>query len=239
MDYSRQMTRQQYVRKRRRRRKIIMRRILFVFVMLILLGALIAGAVFLLKGRSNSGTFERNVDITDKVTSDMAMWLSDINEPEIDADWVRGRVGNYSVKEILVLSDGNYLRSIDQDSYNNLVAAVYSDLARLLTEVIKDRLTASGYKENLTNEETAQISAEILGMSIQDYLASSNLPVIQNLQDMTLTLFGTDVGTAGTYKMRGGKITESDGINTINETLIKKRGTLIFTESGRIYNEKK
>lgn len=240
MDYSRQMTRQQYVRKRRRRRKIIMRRIIFVLSLLIIIGTIVGGIIFFM-GRSLSGTFEREADITDRVSADMAVWLSDINDPEIDAEWVRSRASGYSIKEIMVLSDGQYTRSIDQDSYNKLTADVYSDLGRMLTEIIKGKLLEKGYKENMSDEETAQIATEILGMSISDYLKSSELPIILPIQELASSIFNSDPGMneAGTYKVRGGKITVNTGSETISETIINKKGTLVFTESGKIYNEKK
>ena len=227
-----QMSRQQYVNKRRRRRKAMMLRFFAIFAIAICAVLLVIGAIFLFKGKSYSGTFEREIDVTDRVSADIALWLSDIDDMEIDSGWVKSRVEPYVVKETLTLSDDDvYSAQIDSDSYNALTDKVNADIDTLLTEIIRDKLIEKGYKDEVSDEEAAQITKDVLGMSASMYLQSAGISLVPTINEISEPL-------EGEFSMHGNKITYSVNGNEKSETIIKKKGTLVFAESGRVYYEK-
>lgn len=227
-----QMTRQQYVNKRKKRRKAMMLRARAILAVLVIVVGLVLGAILLFKGKSYAGTFERDIDITDRVASDIAIWLSDIDDMEIDSAWVKSRVEPYVVTEVLTLSDDDaYSLEVGADSYAKLTAKVNGDLDALLTEIIRDKLVQRGFKEEVSNEEAAQITKEVLGMSASEYLQTNGISLVPDKEEIIAS-------KKGTFSMRGNKITIDDGSGSVTETIIKKKGTLVFTDSGRVYNEK-
>lgn len=235
-----QMTRQQYINKRKRRRRAMMLRFFAVLAILLVVAGIIIGAVFLFKGKSYSGTFEREADISDRICGDIAVWLCDIDDSEIDTSWVKSRTEPYTVKEIIELSAENsgYSRHIDQDSYAKLTAKVNADLDKLLTEIIRDKLVQKGYKEEMTDEETSDIVKQVLGMSASEYLSANGISLVPAIEDLSSSILGSEAGENGTYKIHGSKIDLTINGNTQSEPIMKKKGTLVFTESGKVYNEK-
>ena len=242
-----QLSRQQYINKRRRKRKAMMLRILAAFLVIAATVSIIAGAVILLKGRTFSGTFEREIDISDKVCGEIAVWLADIDdtgfEEEIDTDWVKSKTEPYTIREVIVLSDpesgkDSYKRYIDTDSYNALTDKVNSDIDKLFTEIIREKLVQKGYKEELSDDEASGIISQVLGMNTSDYLSANGISLVPSISELSLSITGTDGEQQGTYKMRGNNIEITAGGNTQTESIMKKKGTLVFTESGKVYNEK-
>ena len=233
--------------KKRRRRRIILRRILAVIILLAILGAAAAAVVFI-KNRGISGTFTREADVSGRVISDMAIWLSDCNtsfglegdEREIDSEWIKERVESYTVTETLTLSnDGNsggaYIRAIDGDSYSALTAKVNADIDKLLGEIIKEELIDKGYSDSLTEDEVSAIVYDALGMSCSEYLASNGAAIAPSLEELSKAVLGSDSGQSGTYSLSGNKMTVLvDGIESM-ETIIKRKDVLVFTESDRVY----
>lgn len=237
------MTRKQYIEKRKRRRRAMMLRVLAALTVFLVIAGIIVGIVFLIKNHSFSGTFSREVDISDRIYGDIALFLSDTDDTEINSDWVKSRVEPYTVSEVIALapegSDKNsYLRYIDPQSYNKLSDKINSDLDKLLTEIVKDRLVEKGYKDDMTDEETAALVNQILGMSASEYLLSNGISLTPALSDLSLSLIGTQSDQKGSFKIHGNYIDiEVDG-QSQSEPIIREKGTLVFTESGRVYNEK-
>lgn len=235
----RQMSRQQYVNKRKRRRRAMMLRALAILAIVAVVVGIIVGGILLINSRTSSGVYEREVDVTDRVAADMAIWLTDIDGMEIDSNWVTDRIESYTVTEVLTLSDDNgktYARTIDQGSYTSLTNKVNEDIGRLLTEIIKDKLVKKGYKDALSDEEAADVARQVLGMSVSDYLVTNGISVVPSAEDIAESVIGS--AQSGSYSMHGNEITFQSQDVSETELLIKKKGTLVFTESGRVYNEK-
>lgn len=224
-----------------------MLRILAAFLVIAATVSIITGAIILLKGRTFSGTYEREIDISDKVCGEIAVWLADIDdtgfEEEIDTDWVKSRTEPYTVREVIVLSDkdsgkDSYKRYIDSDSYSMLTDKVNSDIDKFLTEIIREKLVQKGYKEELSDDETSEIISQVLGTNASDYLSNNGISLIPSVSELSLSIIGTDTEQQGTYKFRGNSIEITTGDSTQTESIMKKKGTLVFTESGKVYNEK-
>lgn len=234
--------------KRRRRRRVMLRRILAVIIVLALLGGIVA-AIFVLKEKGISfskkidGTFTRDVDVTQIVTSDIAIWLSDIEGMDIDAQWVGNRVEPYVVTETLTLtssgSSGNaYIRTVDSDSYNKLTQKVNTDIDVLLAEIVKEQLLAKGYSDSVSDDDASRITTQVLGMSASEYLSSNGVSVAPTQEKLAEIVTGSSDSQSGTYSISGNEMTISiNGVET-TETIIRKKGVLVFTQSSRVYDEK-
>ena len=227
---------QRYIEKRRRRRKAIMMKVIAFFVLIIFIVGIVLG-IILLKGRNFTGTFEREVDVTELVSADIALWLSDIDGAEIDTQWVKSRVEPYTVKEILTLSD-TYSRTVDPDSYTKLTQRVNDDIDKLLSEIIKDKLVEKGYKEQMTDEEALAITSQVLGMSASDYLSSNGISIVPSSEEISEVVTGSLNEVDLSFDKSGNKLTVTSENDSKTEHIIYKKGTLVFTESGRVYNEK-
>lgn len=242
-----EIERRREIRKKRRRR-VLLRRILAVIIMLSLLGGIVAG-VFVLKKkgisltRKTEGTFNRNVDVTATIASDIAIWLSDIDGIDIDEKWVSDRIEPYVINETLTLIAGNigesvYTRTIDQQSYELLTQTVNSDMDMLLGEIVKEKLIGSGYGDSVSDEEASQITREVLGMNASEYLLSNGVQIVPTIEELTEEVLGDAGGQSGSYSVSGNEMTISINGEQITETIIKKKGVLVFTNSGRVYEEK-
>lgn len=227
---------QRYIEKRRRRRKAIMMKVIAFFVLIIFIVGIVLG-IILLKGKSFTGTFEREVDVTELVSADIALWLSDIDGAEIDTQWVKSRVEPYTVKEILTLSD-TYSRTVDPDSYAKLTQRVNDDIDKLLSEIIKDKLVEKGYKEQMTDDEALAITSQVLGMSASEFLSSNGISLVPTIDEIAEIVIGSANGLSCSFEKSGNKITITSQDVSETEQIIYKKGTLVFTESGRVYNEK-
>lgn len=237
-----QMSRRQYINKRKRRRRALMLRFFAVLAVLIATAGLIIGIILLIKGHSFSGTFTRKADVSDKICGDIALFLSDIDNPDIDSEWVKNRVEPYIVTEVIALSPegsakDSYSRFIDPDSYALLNDKVNSDLDKLLNEIIKDKLIEKGYKEDMSDEETASLVNTVLGMSTSDYLVSNGISLLPPLDELSLSIIGSKEVQNGTYKIHGNSMDIEINGNKQTESIIKKKGTLVFTAGGKVYNE--
>lgn len=241
--YDAERERKRMARKRRRRRALI-RRILVTVILIAIAGCMVAG-FFLLRDRFSdyTGSYIRNVDITSGVSSEIAVWLSDIEGTEIDGRWVKERIEPYSVTEILTLSPddshgGTYTREIDETGYSLLVQKVGNDIDNMLSEIIAERLVAGGYADKVTNEEALRITGEVLGMKASDYLLSNNALAAPSKEDVYGMVMDSSGPVTGTYDLSGNSITIFADGKSVTETLIKKNDVLIFTESDRVYHEK-
>lgn len=229
--------------KRRRRTKIL--RIIAVIAAIVLVIGIVAFLTVVLKNRFGKidGVYERNVDVTSEVTVSLLEWLSDVDDAEIDSDWVKERVGNYYIKERLTLSEekdgvASYKREIDDMSYTQLVEVVNADTENMLSEIISKKLIDKGYADNVSSEEAAALAQEVLGMSIHEYLESNMVSVAPDLVSIKKEVLGTSEAQTGTYSISKNVMTISVEGADATETVIKKDGILAFSESGRVYQEK-
>lgn len=230
--------------RKKRHREAVIRRIIAIFSLVIIIGGIVT-TVFLMKGRTPSiyGTYERKIDITQQIVGSMAQWLSDIDDMDIDNDYVAERVNSYYITETLSLAKDEtganiYIRKIDEASYNEIVQGVNADLDKLLTEIISQKLISKGYADNVTNDEAAQITSQVLGMSAGEYLAANGVCVAPYYENISKSLIGTATSQSGTYNLKKNVITISLNGEEKTETILFENGVLVFSESGRVYYAK-
>jgi len=238
-DY-RQDPRMAEVRRRRKKRQRTRRIIFFILLIILLVGAIGVGAYFLIKNmpgtKAGSDTYVREVNVTDMIAGNMAVWLSDIEGEDIDALWVKSRCNDFTVRTVLTLgkdADGSaFSDTIDENSYNALCGSVDDALNNILSEVIANRLISSGYAESVSSEEAANIAIQVLGMSMSDYIRENGVSIVPTMDELDAYI---TLGS-GKYNISKGVITlnRTSG-ETVSENVIEKNNSFVLVDSGRVY----
>lgn len=232
-------------RKRKKKKKRILK-VLLAFFLSVLLVGLIMCAVYIimqhLPGKSSKKqVYHRSVNVADCLSGDIAIWLSTIEDVEIDSAYVSKKLGNIKVDSVLTMdtdSDGNntYQEMIDDKSYEDMTNKVNKIVEEILSSAIAKSLEESGYAEEVSNSEAEAIASSVLGMSISEYLQANNVLLIPAKDSLEKML---NMGS-GTYNIKKKEIIFTTGEGeTTSEQFMKKNGSLILIDSQRIYSTNK
>ena len=230
-------------RKRRRKRQRI-KRIILAIVLVLLIAGLIFGAVYILKShvstsavKSKDEVYHRNIDLTDVVAGDMALWLSTLDDSSMDTAWVKEKCGEITVTSTLTLGkdengDKTFTEVIDDGAYNSLSGSVDSSLSKILSEIIAIELVNEGYAESVSTEEAASLATQILGTDISSYVRENGVNIVPSIDILN------DKYTlgSGTYEVSKGVATFNKNTGeSFTENIINKKDSLVLINSGKVY----
>lgn len=233
------------VRNRRRQKQQRMRRIILTIVLTLAVIGLLGAAAYIIiqhlperSGSSGSETvYEREVDVTDAIAGNIAVWLSTIDGTDIDTTWVKDRCdGKFIVKLELVLgsagSEKTYEERINGASYDKLTDKVDETIDDILSEIIAEKLVDSGYSEAVQSSEAKSITAQILGMSASDYIKENGVILVPSEEEMEQMY---SLGK-GSYRISKGQMNFSpDNGMPFSETVVQKKNMMVFTDSSIVY----
>ena len=220
---------------RRKRRRI--RRICVTVFLVILAVVILMTGLRLRTLSAFSGEYTRYIDITDRVVSNIAVWLSDVEGAQVDSEWVRSRTEDMIVSTELSfnpkgLKRGSYTEELNNPSYGECEDRAYLLTADCLRELIIKRLSLIGYADSLTDEEADALVKEALGMSLDSYIKNAGIHFMPDYNELT-----GEVTRTGDYRIRGNSITwERDGQEATDE-FRRGRDSLIIVEPGYIYSK--
>lgn len=229
-------------KKQQRRRKIVLTIVLTLAVI-----GLIGVAVYIIMqhlpvstGSKGSETvYSREVDATDALCGNMAVWLSTIDGTSIDTAWVKDRCNEkFTVIFELTLSGGgkvkNYSEEMNAESYDKLADQVDNTLEDILSEIIAEKLMDAGYAESVQPSEAKSLAQQILGVNVSEYIKENGVNLVPSSEEMEHMY---SIGK-GSYRMSKGQMNFSpeDG-KPFSETVIQKKNTMVLTDSNIVYEK--
>lgn len=222
-------------RRRRRSGMRVLATTLMAVIMLMLIGIIGSVVYYVLHLNSAKGSWVRYYDCTDEVAMNIALWMSDIEGTNTDAQWVKSHTEKLELPIVFELqteglTGGKYSVYVDEASYRDCEGRVKSLAANCLTDIITDKLIENGYKDNMTTDETSVLINEILGCSMEDYLANNGLSFIDSYDSINGKYF-----REGEYKLNLHYITRTDSTDSVKERYLTDEDKLILPEQGVVY----
>lgn len=226
-------------RKRRRRRRYLIARIVLWTLIIAILTAIIVLAVTVLKSLSFNGKWMRDVDLTEEYVANTAIWLSDVQDVEIDKAWVEDRSNEIIATSVLTLKsgaflNGNYIEEIDSASYTDCKNIVYDEVSSMMREIIKERLVFAGYADEVSDAEADALISEMLGMDMRQYLEANAITFIPSFEELS-----ADVSRSGSYTigMNSIKWVEKSSGSETEDKYTKDGNIMIFTDKPVLYRK--
>ena len=235
------------VRNRRRQKQLRRRRIILTIVLTLAVVALIGAAAYIimqhLPSRSGTGgsetVYERDVDVTDAICGNMAVWLSTIDGENIDTAWVRDRCDEKLtvVFELTLSKDGDnktYSEALVSSSFDKLSDKVDSVLDDILSEIVAEKLVDAGYAESVQPAEAQSLAQQILGMSTSEYIRENGVNLVPTADEL-VEMYSLGEGT---YRISKGQMNFSpDDGKPFSETVLQKKDMMILIDSNIVYQK--
>lgn len=223
--------------KRKRRNRIIAAIIRFILFVIVAVVTLVV--VYVLKISSTTGSWVRKIDITDEITANAVIWMSSIEDADINSEWIQSHGDTFEVKAVLKMDKskfgaGHYQIYIDDESYKECEKKAKVMLSACMEDVIARKLQEAGYKDTVTNVQSQAAILNVLGCSMEEYLQQNEISVMVPYNDLN-----NRVNEEGDYLVNAQYITfNHDGLN-IEERYIQSGDKLILTEGAYVYSKTK
>ena len=181
------------------------------------------------------GDYIRQLDITDRVVTNAAIWLKDVEGADVTEEWVRNKTDGIETSVSLSFdpsghNKGNFSEEIDTSGYAGCKEESTALLCGCLKELIKKRLEMVGYGKDMSLEDVDELITQALGMTLDSYLNNAGISATPDFDRLEET-----VGRSGEYKIRRNLITwERDGA-MVSEHFTTGRGALTITEPSFVY----
>lgn len=224
--------------RRRRRRRARSFALTMVFILLLIIvgfGGFLT--YYVMHYNSVNGKWVTKLDYTDEMVAKVALWMSDVKGADIDIDFVKSYADDMTIDVIMELNkedltSGTYKVYVDESSYKDFAGKAQKLQASCLEAVITDKLVESGYKDNMTAEETGALVSQILSCSMEEYLINNELTIMPSFEDVN-----GQVVSDGTYKLNMDTITRSSSAGLVKEKYTVDDGVLVLLEQGIIYRK--
>ena len=215
---------------KRNRRNAFPVRVALIITVILALCTL--AAVFLAKMFGNnkgnlSGSWYREVDLTESVDKRICAWLACEDIDDIDPVKVKIII---NIEETDDESVYNYNIYPDEESYKEAYETARAGFASEIEKMIVEKTGQAGY--DLSSEEEARsVIEEALGMSMDDYVRDylpALLPEYDELED--------DYSESGTFSLNDSQIIWNPGGEEKQENCVMQDNLLIFSGlTDRVY----
>lgn len=221
-------------RKKKRKQNTVLKLILSIVAVLTIL---IAGVVCFYVSRLNihNGTWGREIDLTDETCANTLLWLSDINDAEVNEDFVREILGEdriilpvYLELNQTKLGEGTYKIYIDSDDYAQCEKRATGLAADCLTEIIDKTLKKDTSFDN--GKTVNEMAEQILGESLESYLENKELKLISSKEKLI-----QENEKEGTYTISTNKITWEFEGEAVTEDIVRNKDYIFLPDENVIY----
>lgn len=199
-----------------------------ILLMIVICGVVIGCLKYIEKQNLPSGVYQCEVDITEQVLAQTALWLSEAYDDNFDLSAFEERLGTVVIVSEMTLektgtNTGNFSITVNQEMYDAAKRNVSLIVEQELTAVIADRLAIAGID---ASKDTSEIIESALGMSLGDYMVSCDISFVPEYNEY-LEIYARE----GSYSIDGSQITwNSGGVMTVN-TFARGDNMIIFTAS--------
>ena len=220
-------------KKRKRKRIIITTAIALLAVALTLV--IVMSVLRLRTLQAFKGDYTRTVDVTDRVVSNIAVWLKDVEGADVTAEWIKSRTEPFILTTTISfdpqgLKKGSYTEELNDPSYTDCSERAYALTAECLKELIIKRLTLIGYAESLSDEDADALITEALGMTLDSYIKSAGIKIMPGRDELA-----NEITRSGDYRIDKMTIGWTRAGEDISDTFKTADDTLIIVEPGYIY----
>ena len=242
--------------KRQKRKKRIRRIKIKAVVSTLVIVAILLVATYMVRKSLSLGQIEgswtREVDVTDQVACETAIWLSDVGGMDTSQEWIHEKLGSLTYTSVLTfektgLGKGEFSEVVDKESYEACKDDTYRAVARCLEDIIARRLDMAGYGEELSEEDAKKVVSEVLGVSTEQYLKEKGvdmLPAIEveegiNNRSGAYSLSGSSITWTCTSDVHGDKPEEINENGQVTESISFVDDMLVIPEDSRVYRRVK
>ena len=158
---------------KKQKRKLVNR--ILTIATILLAAALIVVCVFVIKDKKKVRTAE--VDLTDRVTAQALVWLSEIQDMPLSYDEVKACMGSVVLRceDTPTGEKGVYTRKAVPESYGGCYENAYAGLENAYVKVFNDRIEKKGQEGKYTKEDVDKTVQKAYGISLREYLVSKIL----------------------------------------------------------------
>ena len=182
-------------------------------------------------GRSLSGEWIAELDLTQQAAVTAYIWLQDIEGVSVSLEDVESNMQKLTVQIDLSMeastgSEGAFRCSILRENYDESEQAAYETFAAVFRELLAERLRMAGYEGGTDKEDIEVLVVETFGMSTVSYLMTCGPALLPSLEDLQAQYDGS-----GTYEAAEGILTwryDSGTIKTENYVLDNR--SLVLSE---------
>ena len=182
-------------------------------------------------GRSLSGEWTAELDLTQQAAVTAYIWLQDIEGVSVSLEDVESNMQKLTVQIDLSMeastgSGGAFRCSILKENYDESEQAAYETFAAVFRELLAERLRMAGYEGGTDKEDIEVLVVETFGMSTVSYLMTCGPALLPSLEDLQAQYDGS-----GTYEAAEGILTwryDSGTIKTENYVLDNR--SLVLSE---------
>lgn len=222
-------------KKKRRRRLSPWPAVISIFIML----CIFVGIIFYQnykKLNGLSGRWTAKIEMTDEIVTNSIVWLSDIQNAEINREWVKSKCDPIEVEVVLNVnktegSKGTYDISVDMESYENCKKQAYDLVADCIKDIVLDRLTKLGY-EDISADELNELITQVLGNDLDEYLQDKTGELIPSYEDIALTYEQN-----GEYEVDGKEIVLTHGSESERKSLLFDDKNLVIGDAPTVYRK--
>ncbi|MCH5345160.1 MAG: hypothetical protein J1E64_14095 [Acetatifactor sp.] len=181
-------------------------------------------------GRSLSGEWTAELDLTEQASVTAFIWLQDIEGVSVSLEEVESCMQKLTVQVDLNLdaatnSKGAFRRGIRPESYDVCEQAAYEAFAEAFRELLAERLRMAGYMGGTDEEGLEALVTETFGMSTVSYLMDSGPALLPSLEDLQAQYDGS-----GTYEAAEGIFTWQYDDGTIKmENYVRENRSLVLS----------
>ena len=213
--------------------KVIKNTILLLLVLILSISTAFLAYLHFFKpdGRSLSGEWTAELDLTEQAAVTAFIWLQDIEAVSVSLQDVESCMGDLTIQVDLNLeakagSEGTFRCSILPESYNLCEQAAYEAFSAVFRELLTERLRMAGYTGGTDKEDIEALVAETFGMSTVSYLMSFGPALLPSLEDLQAQYDGN-----GTYEAAEGILTwRYDNGFTKTENYVWQNFSLVLSE---------
>ena len=158
-------------------------------------------------GRSLSGEWTAELDLTEQAAVEAYIWLQDIEAVPVSLEDVESCMRELTIQVNLNLEattkfEGTFHCGILPESYNVCEQAAYEAFADIFRELLAERLRMSGYTGGTDKDDLEVLVTETFGMPTVSYLMTYGPVLLPSLEDLQAQYDGS-----GTYEAAEGILT--------------------------------
>ena len=158
-------------------------------------------------GRSLSGDWIAELDMTGQAAVSAFIWLQDIEAVTVSLEDVESCMGKLAIQvdlnfEAVSNSEGAFHCGILPESYNTCEQTAYEAFAVVFRELLAERLHMAGYTGGTDKEDLEALVTETFGMPTVSYLMTFGPALLPPLEDLQAQYDGS-----GTYEATEGILT--------------------------------
>ena len=172
--------------KRKNRSKSIWIAIL-VFIIVFLIGAFLIAYAKYYKKTYKDPSFEY-ISMTEEASARAYVWLSKIEDTNLTYEDVKSCMGSFNLEVVKTPTDvkGQYEYKIADGSYEYCLKQAELGLESAYLLAIKNRIIATEYSGEVTDELVGRLMEETFGMNVSEYLKKHEIKLLPEEKDINV-----------------------------------------------------